>query len=188
MWFERRSEDFNKLDDAELRALLQNDVSDSPDSDSIDRRITEKKQEVEKAISVLKSLTSDKKIFSDDYNHSELSRNAIILDRFFGDLAGIKPEEMHSIRNLALVDKETNSAMQNYLLDRKRSILMDRHDSCDISNPKNLKGTYAPPATRKVFCKEYSRCSPGDMRLWRPEDRNNYFKVIYDVYNYYTSK
>ena len=61
MWFERRSEDFNKLDDAELRALLQNDVSDSPDSDSIDRRITEKKQEVEKAISVLKSLTSDKK-------------------------------------------------------------------------------------------------------------------------------
>ena len=71
---------------------------------------------------------------------------------------------MHSIRNLALVDKETNSAMQNYLLDRKRSILMGRHDSCDISNPKNLKGTYAPPATRKVFCKEYSRCSPGDMR------------------------
>ena len=95
---------------------------------------------------------------------------------------------MHSIRNLALVDKETNSAMQNYLLDRKRSILMGRHDSCDISNPKNLKGTYAPPATRKVFCKEYSRCSPGDMRLWRPEDRNNYFRVINDVYDYYTSK
>ena len=72
----------------------------------------------------MKSLTSDKKIFSDDYNHNELSRNAIILDRFFGDLAGIKPEEMHSIRNLALVDKETNSAMPYYLLDRKRSILM----------------------------------------------------------------
>ena len=188
MWFERRSEDFNKLDDAELRALLQNDLSDSPDSDSIDRRITEKKQEVEKAISVLKSLTSDKKIFSDDYNHNELSRNAIILDRFFGDLAGIKQEEMHSIRNLALVDKETNSAMQNYLLDRKRSILMDRHDSCDVSNPSKTNGTYAPPATRKVFCKEYSRYSPGDMRLWRPEDRNNYFRVINDVYNYYTSK
>lgn len=190
MWFERRSEDFYKLDDAELRALLQNDISNNPDSETMDMdwRIAEKKQEVEKAISVLKYLTSDKKIFSDDYNQNELDRNATILDRFFGDLAGIKPEDMHSIRNLAMVDKKTNSAMQNYLLDRKRSILMDRHDSCDVSNPKNLKGTYAPPATRKVFCKEYSRCSPGDMRLWRPEDRNNYFRVINDVYDYYTLK
>lgn len=85
---------------------------------------------------------------------------------------------MHSIRNLALVDKETNSAMQNYLLDRKRSILMDRHDSCDVSNPSKTNGTYAPPATRKVFCKEYSRYSPGDMRLWRPEDRNNYLESL----------
>ena len=36
MWFERRSEDFYKLDDAELRALLQNDISNNPDSETMD--------------------------------------------------------------------------------------------------------------------------------------------------------
>lgn len=46
MWFERRSEDFYKLDDAELRALLQNDISNNPDSETMDMdwRIAEKKQ------------------------------------------------------------------------------------------------------------------------------------------------
>ena len=190
MWFERRSEDFRKLDDIELRTLLQNEEVDGQGSDQIDLNllVAEKREEVEKAINVLKSLTSDKKNYSDDDNHNELERNARILDGFFGDLAGINQNEMHSIKNLALVDKETNSALQNYLLDRKRSILMDRHDRCDISDPSTHNGTYAPPATRKVFCKEYSRCSPGDMRLWRPEDRNNYFRVIDEVYNYYTLK
>ena len=177
MWFERRSEDFKKLDDAELRTLLQNEATDGQNSDSMDlnSRVAVKRAEVEKAISVLKTLTSDKKNYFDDYNHNELERNARILDGIFGDLAGINQNEMHSIRNLALVDKETNSALQNYLLDRKRSILMDRHDRCDISDPSTPNGTYAPPSTRKVFCKEYSRCSPGDMRLLLPEVRNNFF-------------
>ena len=121
MWFERRSEDFKKLDDAELRTLLQNEATDgqNPDSMDLNSRVAVKRAEVEKAISVLKTLTSDKKNYFDDYNHNELERNARILDGFFGDLAGINQNEMHSIRNLALVDKETNSALQNYLLDRK---------------------------------------------------------------------
>lgn len=189
-WFERRSEDFALLNDTELRALLQNENGNEQNSDSIDidSMVAMRKKEVAAAIQKLRELTSDKKIYSDDSNHGEIVRNSTILDGFFGDLAGIRPEEMHSIKNLALVDKNTNSALQNYLLDRKRSILMDRHDKCDISNPDDLKGTYAPPATRKVFCKEYSRNSPGDMRLWRPEDRNNYFKIIVNTYNYYISK
>ena len=36
MWFERRSEDFKKLDDAELRTLLQNEATDGQNSDSMD--------------------------------------------------------------------------------------------------------------------------------------------------------
>ncbi len=95
---------------------------------------------------------------------------------------------MHSIRNLALVDKETNSALQNYLLDRKRPFLWTAMTGVTFLIRLPQMVLYAPPSTRKVFCKEYSRCSPGDMRLWRPEDRNNYFRVIEEVYNYYTSK
>ena len=107
---------------------------------------------------------------------AELNEAVLVLDQFFGDLSGITESELHSISNLALVDQPTNSALQNYFLDRKRDILLNRHSHND---------TYALPATLKVFSKEYSRASPGDMRLWRKEDRGNYLKVIQDTYNYF---
>lgn len=189
MWFERRCEDFKKLDDTELRAMIHNaDSENNEESEDINFKVRETKERVLEAINNLQRLTSDKKTYSDESVNAELQRNANVLDGFFGDLAGIKSEDMHSIKNMALVDKNTNSALSNYLLDTKRAILMERHNNCDISCPSNPQGTYAPPATRQVFEKEYSRCAPGDMRLWRPEDRENYFKVIEGTYNYYVSK
>ena len=107
---------------------------------------------------------------------AELNEAVRVLDLFFGDLSGITQSELHSISNLALVDQPTDSALQNCFLDKKRDILLNRH----VENE-----TYALPATLKVFSKEYSRSSPGDMRLWRKEDRENYLKVIQDTYDYF---
>ena len=185
MWFDRRCEDFMQLDDIDLRTMLHNPDEEPEDTNS---RIIEIKEEVKEAITNLKRLTSNKKIFSNENVNAELQANANVLDGFFGDLAGIKSSDMHSIKNLALVDKNTNSALSNFFLDRKRSILMERHSKCDVTCPSEPQGTYVMPATRKVFGKEYSCSAPGDMRLWRPEDRENYFKIIEQTYNYYTSK
>jgi phage terminase large subunit len=55
---------------------------------------------------------------------------------------------MHTLYNMALVDKETNSALSNNLLDRKREILRDYQER---------KETYVLPSTQKVFSKYYSQ-------------------------------
>lgn len=126
------------------------------------------------ALGKLRSVTQDE--YTMDSCKAELDEAVRVLDLFFGDLSGITQSELHSISNLALVDQPTNSALQNCFLDKKRDILLNRH----VENE-----TYALPATLKVFSKEYSRSSPGDMRLWRKEDRENYLKVIQDTYDYF---
>lgn len=153
-WVRRRGMDFEEICVTDSEGSLQ--------------------QSAANALEKLRSVTQND--YADDSQRDEVDEAVRVLDCFFGDISGITQSELHSVSNLALVDQPTNSALQNYFLDRKRDILMSRHAQ---------KETYALPATLKVFSKEYSRASPGDMRLWRKEDRENYLKVIQDTYNYF---
>lgn len=155
-WVERRGKDFEEI--------CRNDSEE------------QKMQHRAAADALLKLRSVKQGEYTMDSCKAELNEAVLVLDRFFGDLSGITESELHSISNLALVDQPTNSALQNYFLDRKRDILLNRHSHNE---------TYALPATLKVFSKEYSRASPGDMRLWRKEDRGNYLTVILDTYNYF---
>ena len=148
------------------------------------------KKEVEKAQAEIRNIISDESKYTDDANQSLLDNAAKTIDKLFGDMSGITENELHSISNMALVDVPTNSALQNYLLDQKRDILMERHSKCmrQTSGEPSADSTYAPPATRRVYSKDYSRESPGDMRLWRPEDRNNYMKAIESTYYYFINQ
>ena len=192
-WFKRRSNDFRNLRNIDIEKIAiyrsnSKDRSIELDSDIEPSKTTPSKEEVEslyeeinKAITTLEKLTMTKKIYSDSDNKAELDEAAKILDLAFGEFSGIDEKDLHSIANLSLVDKDTNSSLQNYFLDRKRDILMSRHNpGC---GKKRL--TYAPPATRKVFAKEYSRSHPGDMRLWTRVDRKNYLKAIESAYKYF---
>ena len=69
------------------------------------------------------------------------------VDKVFDELAGMKDTEMHSISNMALVDQPTNSALQNFLLDTKRSILQDRSKASAESG----KHTFVPISTEMAF-------------------------------------
>lgn len=192
-WFKRRSNDFRDLRyiDIEKIAIYRSNSKDRSielDSDIEPSKITPSKEEVESlkeeintAITTLEKLTMTKKLYSDSDNKAELDEAAKILDLAFGEFSGIDEKDLHSIANLSLVDKDTNSSLQNYFLDHKRDILMSRHNpGC---GKKRL--TYAPPATRKVFAKDYSRSHPGDMRLWTRDDRKNYLKAIEAAYKYF---
>ncbi len=159
-------------------------VSDDTEADETET-IGRLKSETDGAIKTIGRLIVSSKSYHDDQNRQALEEPIRILDRLFGDLSGISETQLHSISNLSLVDGATNSALQNYFLNKKRSILMERHNRCGTS-PRN--GTYVPPATRKVFNKDYSRESPGDMRLWRPEDRKLYFNSIENAYNYFLNQ
>ena len=186
-WVSRRSGDFFKLEEKDIiKVIMKDDVNleDETILENIKEKVTKVREETSEAIKTLKRLTTTQKNYAAGENKDLLNAAATKLDKFFGELSGINESELHSISNLALIDQPTNSALQNYFLDKKRDLLMTRHQHC---NAKTMEGTYAPPATRRVFCKGYSRFSPGDMRLWRREDRSNYFNQILEVYNYFTT-
>lgn len=195
-WGKRRSEDFERLQFIDIEKIAINRRSKKnriPDGDStldVDKSMPPKeeveclKKEIIDAIATIKNLTKTKKLYADPDNKKKLDEAAKTLDLAFEEFSGINEKELHSISNLSLVDKETNSSLQNFFLDRKREILMKRHNP----GPGNKRLTYAPPATRKVFAKDYSRLHPGDMRLWTRDDRQSYLKAIEASYNYFTKQ
>lgn len=122
----------------------------------------------------LEKILSNKNTFN--LRKSEVKVFCDAIDKLFGDMAGIKPDDLHHIKNLALVDKATNSALQNYFLDKKRQILIDRHKSGE---------TFMTPATENVFSKKYSASEPGNMNFWTETDRDNYLQQLQMSYNYF---
>ena len=100
------------------------------------------------------------------------------VDNVFDELAGMKGTEMHSIKNMALVDMPTNAALQNYLLDTKRRILKERSEA-DASSDKH---TFVPITTELVFNKGFSN-SVKELKFWTCPDREAYFKHIESIYN-----
>lgn len=109
---------------------------------------------------------------------SEIKDMIKTVDNVFDELAGMKGTEMHSIKNMALVDMPTNSALQNYLLDTKRRILKQRSEA-DASSDKH---TFVPITTELVFNKGFSN-SVKELKFWTCPDREAYFKHIESIYN-----
>ena len=109
---------------------------------------------------------------------SEIKDMIKTVDNVFDELAGMKGTEMHSIKNMTLVDMPTNSALQNYLLDTKRRILKQRSEA-DASSDKH---TFVPITTELVFNKGFSN-SVKELKFWTCPDREAYFKHIESIYN-----
>lgn len=130
-----------------------------------------KYEEYGDVIDSLHELLKDEDTYKANYEYVMELINKV--DKEFDDLTEMSDEQMHTLYNLALVDKDTNSALHNYLLDKKRSILIRRQ--------KDDK-TYVMPATMMVFNKYFSTdlTSP---KLWTKQDREEYFKAICDVYS-----
>jgi hypothetical protein len=133
-------------------------------------------------INKLKELIKDETTYKENKDYAQTLINEI--DEEFDELASMSDEQMHTLYNLALVDKETNSALNNNLLDRKREILRDYQEQ---------KKTYVLPSTQKVFSKYYSPANESNVlpKLWTKQDRDAYFLAIEKVYNqfiYYYSK
>ena len=102
------------------------------------------------------------------------------IDELFDTLANIDEAALHNICNMALVDKETNSALGNKMMDGKRVKLYERARLFDSSNHE--KGAYIMTGTWMVFNKEFSE-DVRSMKFWEPDDRKKYLEAIEDVYN-----
>lgn len=164
-----------QIQDASRAEYIEWLVQRQLDIDSLDDSM--KTAEVADAVNNLVILLVDDDTFNN--NHDKVAQNVAVIDKLFGDLAQIKPEELHHIKNLALVDQPTNSALQNYFLDSKRDILIDR----------DRRGvTYMTPATENVFSKKYSAANPGNMNFWTKNDRDAYLAQLQTAYHYFTKK
>ncbi len=97
------------------------------------------------------------------------------IDQEFNDLANMNEEQMHTLYNMSLVDKELNSALSNNLLDKKREILLSYQEN---------KKKYVLPTTQKVFSKHYAPTSEPNVgpELWTDPDRKAYFSAIETMY------
>lgn len=137
-----------------------------------------KYEKYKKEINSLKTLIKDEDSYKTHYEKVSNLINKI--DEEFDELVQMKqhPNQMHTLYNLALVDKDTNAALSNKLLDEKRKILIQRQ--------KDGK-TYIMPATMMVFNKYFS--DKVDLpKLWTRQDREAYFNAISIVYTDYIGK
>jgi uncharacterized protein with ParB-like and HNH nuclease domain len=89
----------------------------------------------------------------------------------YSKIIDFKENELHTLYNLALVDKDTNSLLNNSFFDVKRELLKN-----------NKLGRYVPICTQQAFSKYYSE-SPKEMIFWNNDDRHAYYKNIEKVYN-----
>lgn len=86
-------------------------------------------------------------------------------------------ENVHLINNLCLLDKATNSQLNNSVFDVKREKIKLREFS----------GYYIPICTRNVFLKAYT-AFPATNAYWTKNDRNDYLEDIESTYNFYVNK
>lgn len=82
--------------------------------------------------------------------------------------------DLHSLSNLCLLDRPTNSSLSNNSFDVKREIV----------RTGGVKNAYIPPATRQVFLKGFSTY-PQNNYSWDEADAEAYLKNINKTYNYF---
>lgn len=86
-------------------------------------------------------------------------------------------ENMHGLENMALLDKNTNSLLNNNLFASKRSLIIE----------KDKDGAFIPIATKNVFLKYYSP-NTNSLNRWSKEDRENHLTAIKKAINNYIPK
>ena len=165
----------------------QNLVMDNIETDTIRQWLDSKEASIDELdkkqlfaddFTALRLLCKDK----ETYTENKVKVNALInkIDKEFDDLANMSDAQMHTLYNMALVDKETNSALSNKLLNRKRNVLIERQRAGE---------TYAMPATRRALSKYYTKPSKDSalVELWTKKDREAYFQSVKEVYDSYVS-
>jgi len=109
-------------------------------------------------------LQIDKALNKDKIENFEDIQNNIF--NLFGN------NEIHTIDNLALLPKNSNSSLSNNIFPIKRDIIID----------KDKQGEFIPICTKNVFLKFYSN-SISKLYVWQEEDRQQYITEIKRVLN-----
>lgn len=174
-WLKRKEYELNGLESLDIKNIV-------PNAQNAARKLKEVLVFLNEDVEDKAQREANKKANQEaakKYEESSEIKNLIkTVDKVFDELAGMKETEMHSIKNMALVDQPTNSALQNYLLDTKRQILKERSEA-DVSSNKH---TFVPITTQLVFNKAFTK-SVKELKFWSFPDREAYFEHVESIYN-----
>ena len=89
----------------------------------------------------------------------------------FSTSGEVETTGVHSIANLALLDRNVNSALSNSVFEVKRRQIIDR----------DKDGEYIPICTRNAFLKYYTAAEAQQIHFWSAQDREDYLDALVDV-------
>jgi hypothetical protein len=110
----------------------------------------------------------------DDLDNEDFNKIVTSVYSLINKIAGVDEKNTHNIDNLCLIDKNTNSQLNNSVFDVKREKIKNRE----------VKGFYIPVSSRNVFLKSYTDY-PNNNAYWTSEDRSSYLKSLEETYNYF---
>jgi len=166
--YARNSKDIT--DTEKQKEWLSDHIKSLSNSDCKD---VELKKQISSLIEKMTALNSQTDIDNEKFNNVVNELYEIIEQCFeFGN-----DENVHSIKNLCLLDGATNSQLNNSVFDVKREKIKKRE----------LDGYYIPVCTKNVFLKAYT-AYPATNAYWTKTDRDHYFKSIEDTYNFFVNK
>ncbi len=133
----------------------------------IDKKYLDHKDKIEKILEGVYNLLRA-------YNKDKFKIVFINILELYSEISNFNEDELkHTLSNLALVDKDTNSSLNNSFFDIKRELLKE-----------NKLGRYIPICTQRAFSKYYSK-SPKEMIFWSSDDRKSYYAAIESTYNFF---
>ncbi|MBD5829923.1 GmrSD restriction endonuclease domain-containing protein [Janibacter melonis] len=105
---------------------------------------------------------------TDDAGFEEIFRS--VLSLFSAPGADLADGDLHGLGNLALLQRDLNSKLNNavFALKREQVIALDE------------AGAYLLPCTRNVFLKYYTASADQQLSLWGPQDQDAYYAKLID--------
>lgn len=106
---------------------------------------------------------------SDSVGFQDISDRVFAL--FSASASEIAANDVHRLGNLALLQKDHNSRLNNAVFAIKRERILDL----------DKEGAHILPCTRNVFLKYYTTASDQQLAFWSPQDQKAYFARILET-------
>ena len=106
---------------------------------------------------------------TDDVRFQGILETVIAL--FSAPESGEEGGDMHGLRNLALLQRDFNSKLNNAVFAIKRERILELDEA----------GAYILPCTRNVFLKYYTASAKQQLSIWSPQDQDAYYERLIDT-------
>lgn len=124
--------------------------------------------EVEAVIREMRAHLADPANRTNDTRFKEIVTDVVKL--FSAPNTEANSQDMHGLRNLALLQRDFNSKLNNAVFAVKRERILELDG----------EGEYILPCTRNAFLKYYTSAADQQLSIWSPQDQDAYYDELID--------